>query len=316
MSRAKWMTGNYGIGVHYLSHLHHPDGTKKDFNEMAKEFDVESFVDEMEKMGAKWVLFPFGQNSGYYWSENPYIEKYMPNRCSKRDLVYDIAVALQKKDIRLIAYIPTEFDEQPEEMRNAFDWDKSLDKKDFMEKWMKVISYYGEKFGSLISGWWYDGNYNSVYKSFKRTHGWDNSRFDKEKWIAATKAGNPERVFAMCNGANHMSYVMEEEEYLAGELSEGLTKFPWDVDYNYCNPDLQKQWHAFITTDCFWMWNYEEKPEGIPLPRFKDAEIFNYAEKCLDKGGAITFNIGIYGDGSLAQPTVEQIIRTKNYLKR
>lgn len=316
MSRVKWMTSNYGIGVHYLPHVPYPDGTLKDFNEMADNFDVKGFADKMEMMGAKWVLFPFGQNTGRYWSENPYIEKYVPDCCTKRDLVYDIAVELQKRNMRLITYLPTEVDVQEEDFRNAFDWHKSLDKKEFMEKWMKVVTYYGEKFGTLISGWWFDGCYNSDFKTFMPTHGWDNSRFDKEKWIKAVKAGNPDRVFAMCNGANQMSYVMEEEEYLAGELSEGLTKFPWDVDYNYCNPDLQKQWHAFITTDCFWMWNYEENPEGIPLPRFKDAEIFNYAEKCLDKGGAITFNIGIYGDGSLAQPTVEQIIRTKNYLKR
>ena len=68
----KWMQdGPFGIMVHYLSCISDREGNRIDFNEMANKFDVPAFMDNLEKMGAKWLIFPFGQNTGYYWSENP-----------------------------------------------------------------------------------------------------------------------------------------------------------------------------------------------------------------------------------------------------
>ena len=305
MNKAKWMSGKYGIAVHYLSQICCTDGTNKDFNEMAEMFDVDRFCDEAKDMGASWVLFPFGQNSGYYWSENPYIEERISGRCSRRDLPLEIAKGLSERGIRFISYLPVEVDDQSEEIRNAFFWDKSADKKEFMEIWMKIVEYYGEKFGNLMAGWWFDGAYKSSEKSFKRTHDWDNSRFDKERWLKCTHAGNKDRVIAMCTGANHMKYVFEEEEYLPGETNS-LDKFPWDYDSN------QKQWHAFTYLDGFWG-GFEEMKK-IPDPRFTDKELFEYVKKCLDLKGAVTLNIGIYGEGYLSEKTVLQLKRMKDYL--
>ena len=96
---------------------------------VAEKFDVDLFVKKRKEMGAAWVIFPFGQNSGFYWSPNAAIEKYSPGRCANRDLVMEIAVALKRENISMIAYLPTEMDGQSEEMRRAYSWDESADKK-------------------------------------------------------------------------------------------------------------------------------------------------------------------------------------------
>lgn len=306
MSKAEWMSGKYGVMVHYLSTIGGVGGEKKlSPEEMAETFDVKAFADNIEKTGASWLIFPFGQNSGYYWSENPYIEERMPGRCTKRDLVVEIADEITSRGIRFIAYIPTEMDFQAEDMRNAFLWDKSSDKKEFMEIWTNVIAYYAKKLGNKLSGWWYDGCYNAREKSFARTKDWTNERFDREKWFAASKAGNPEAAIAMCTGANLMQYVFDEEEYLPGESNE-LLYYPWD--YN----STDKQWHILTYLDCFW---FMESGAQMPNPRFSNKELYNYVRKCTDKKGAVTLNIGIYEDGTMAPKTLEQVCGLKKIMK-
>lgn len=300
------MSGNYGIMVHFLPTSAPRSGEKQtDYNLMAREFPVEAFVERVSGMGATWVIFPFGQNSGFYWSPNANIEKRIPGRCSKRDLVLELAEALKKKRIRFIGYIPSEMDSQTEDMRNAFFWDTSSDKKEFMALYLPVIEEYGEKFGDFLDGWWFDGCYTACEKTWLRTTDWNNNRFDKKEWFRAAKAGNKNRIIAMCTGANHMGYVFEEEDYLAGETNN-LDQFPWNFSED------KKQWHALTWLDCRWM--HEEVGKIVP-PRFTDEEIMLYVKSCTAAQGAVTLNIGIYEDGTMAEETVEQVKRIKPLLK-
>lgn len=305
MRNAQWMSGRYGVMVHFLSEIGGADGTKKlTPNEMADCFDVKVFADKLEEMGAGWVIFPFGQNSGYYWSENLVIEKRIQGRCTKRDLIVEIAEELELRGIRFIAYLPTEIDAQSEEMRKAFAWDESADKKEFMTRYTPVVKYYAEKLGKLLDGWWFDGCYNSGELDYLRTHDWTNDRFDKTEWFSAAKAGNKDAVIAMSTGANNMQYVFEEEDYLPGEAGT-LSNYPWDYDSG------KKQWHILTWLDCFW-WL---KPGAVmPEPRYSNDELCEYVKKCIDKKGAVTLNIGIYEDGKLAEKTVEQVCGLKTVL--
>lgn len=306
MSKAEWMSGKYGVMVHYLPTTGCALGEKKlSPEEMADTFNVKAFADDIEKTGASWLIFPFGQNSGYYWSENPYIEDRIPHRCTKRDLMVEIADEITSRGIRLIAYIPAEMDFQAEDMRSAFLWDKSSGKEEFMEIWMNVITYYAKKLGRKLSGWWFDGCYNASEKSFARTKDWTNDRFDREKWFAAAKAGNPDAVVAMCTGANIMKWVFDEEEYLPGEANE-LVHYPWD--YN----STDKQWHVLTFLDCFWSL---EAGQLMPDLRFSNKELYNYVRKCTDKKGAVTLNMGIFEDGTIPEKTLNQVYGLRKILK-
>ena len=301
MSKAEWMAGNYGIMVHYLPTTAPRSGEKQtDYNLMADRFDVERFVGQMKELSANWVIFPFGQNSGFFWSANEVMEKYCPGCCSRRDLVMELAEALHREGIRFIAYLPTEMDSQVPFMRDAFSWGDGADKSEFMEKCYAWVRAYAEKFGKLMDGWWFDGCYNAAEKPWLRTRNWDNTRFDRERWLDAVKAGNPDRVFAMCTGANLMGWVFEEEEYLAGESSGD--KEPWAYEEN------SKQWHALFWLDCAWM--HTETGEMEP-PKFSNEYLSAYVSGCLKKKGSITMNIGIYEDGTMAERTLAQVKKVK-----
>lgn len=322
MGKATWMAGNYGIMVHFLSHIAPRSGSKKmTVDQMADQFDVKKFVCSVKQMGGKWIIFPFGQNTGHYWSYNAVIEKYHPGSCSKRDLVLELAVEAKQQGLRFIGYFPTEVDGNTPAIRDAFGWDLSADKKVFMERWTQVIRYYAEKFGTLLDGWWFDGCFNAAEKTYLRTNDWDNRRFDEESWFAAARAGNPDRITAMNKGSNRVEYVFEQEEYLPGESAGPDQKliekhlggrtdhlYPWDY------ASREKQWHTLIWLDCFWM--HCGEPGEIEPPRFSDETLFDYAKTCLDKKGGITWNVGIYEDSSLAEKTVAQIVRLKEMLEK
>ncbi len=305
MGAVQWMQEKgYGIMVHYLSNIMPENGKGfKDWNEMTDAFPVEKFVNEVERMGAGWVIFPFGQNTGKYCSCNSILEKAVPGCCSKRDLMWELAMQLKRRDIRLIAYLPSEMDSNTKELREKMGWDIDLkDKTVFQIKYQEVIREWAERFGTLLSGWWFDGCYNSLEKDFLRTQGWSNERFNYKEWKKAACAGNPDAVIAMCPGAEKMQYAFREQDYLAGEANS-LNHRPDDALID------GMQWHCLVWLDC--KWGHWDKAGKIEKPRFTDKELYDFYEGCRKVKGAVTWNIGIYQDGKLAEDTVEQIVRLK-----
>ena len=79
MGEVTWMQEkNYGIMVHYLSNTQPKSEEERfsDWNEMVDAFDVKGFAEDMARMGVGWVIFPFGQNTGYYCSPNSILERW------------------------------------------------------------------------------------------------------------------------------------------------------------------------------------------------------------------------------------------------
>lgn len=309
MGEIQWMQEKrYGVMVHYLSCIQprREEDRLSDWNDMVDAFDVKRFVDDLERMGAGWVIFPFGQNTGYYCSPNSVLERMAPGSCSKRDLMYELGLELKKRGIRLIAYLPSEMDGNTKELREAFGWDLDLkDKSVFQKRYEEVIREWAVKMGTLLDGWWYDGCYNSEEKDFLRTYGWSNERFDYAEWKAVSCAGNPDAVIAMCPGAEAMRYAFQEQDYLAGEANT--------LNHKPDGPLIDgMQWHCLVWLDC--KWGHWEKAGEIENPRFTDEELDQFYQNCKKEKGAVTWNIGIYQDGRLAEKTVEQILRLKNRL--
>lgn len=321
MAEVKWMRdGAFGVMVHYLSHVYDQEGRcQGDWFSLIEQFDVPVFCNEIAATGAKWLIFTYGQNTGLYNAPNPEIEKLLPGICSPRNLVKEIAVELAKRGIKLLAYLPTECWCNTAEVKHAFGWDiDRCDKTEFMKNWTRVMRYWAEDLGQDGWGWWFDGCYNSYEKNWMdpNEQGWDNSRFgDFAAWLSAAKAGNPQAVVAMCSGANTFKYVTRKEDYLAGE-SGNLDHLP---DGKLVDGVLQ--WHTLLPIDCAWMHTPKSYPGDqlpaygkIPPPKYKDNELFKYVKQWNAKGGAVTMNIGIYRDGSLAEGSLAQLKRLGNFL--
>ena len=101
-----WMaeTG-YGLMFHWTSGTPQRDGSRKSFEEAVNNFDVEKFVNMVDETGAGYVIFPIGHVQSYCPAPIKSWERIHPGQTAKRDLIEELANALNAKDIRLICYI-------------------------------------------------------------------------------------------------------------------------------------------------------------------------------------------------------------------
>ncbi len=109
MKDARW-----GVMTHYLADwIAQGEGRKQmgvdRWNELIDRFDAEGLARQLESVGAGYYVLTIGQNSGFYLAPNATYDRLVgiePSKCSRRDLVADVADALNKRGIRLIVYLP------------------------------------------------------------------------------------------------------------------------------------------------------------------------------------------------------------------
>ncbi len=315
MARVEWMAnGPYGVMVHWVKATRPAPGKEDiaDWNARVDAFDVKAFADRIEATGAKWLIFPFGHCSGggYFNSPNAVLESRYPGQCSKRDLSLEIAREVTSRGIRFMGYVFTEWDTAGNVSRDfarAMDWERDpVDKSMFMEHFYGIITEWAKRFGLLLSGWWYDGCYDAFDKSFLLEHEWSNARFDPKRIAAASRAGNPEAVFALNPGANGYECVFpEDEDYLGGEGND--LSWPLESGLIY---GLQR--HVLTWIDCYWM---HDKDGEMAPPRYTDDELIAYLKKANENEVGITLNIGIYQDGTLSDKMTEQLRHVRDVIE-
>ncbi len=83
-----------------------PDGQKsyQSFDEFVSQFDVKAYADEIKAMGFEYVIFTVWHKSIYMLGPNDALDRWLPGHTSSRDLVGEIADALNARGIKLILY--------------------------------------------------------------------------------------------------------------------------------------------------------------------------------------------------------------------
>ena len=75
------------------------------WNQRIDAFDTDGLAKQLHEVGAGYFFITLGQNSGFYLSPNTTYDRlvgHSPGRCSRRDLVADIAAALKPCGIRMM----------------------------------------------------------------------------------------------------------------------------------------------------------------------------------------------------------------------
>jgi alpha-L-fucosidase len=295
----KWLKeAKFGVFVHYL-------GEGSNWNERVESFNVKKFTEQIQKTKAGYVIFTLGQNSGYYCSPNATYEKYAGyktgQRCSKRDLPMEIAEALAKQGIRLMLYLPSRSPQRDKQaMAGLHDvHERQPAPQEFTKQWSEVISEWSLRYGKKISGWWFDGSYN--------TAGWDDlsKPYNWKTWAAACRAGNPESILAFNPGTRidkAFSVLTEQQDYTAGEQN----KFEVTPQTNPAPKELQ--WHilSFLGT----RWAAKDGPTN------SDEYMIDYVRKVNSFGGVVSIDVNVSGDGTIYEPHLRQLIAIGKEINR
>ena len=95
------------------------------------------------------------------------IERIMPGRTSKRDLIGELAEALNRRGIKLMLYYHCGYGDREWQTHNFGTNDANQIGTDalFRKNWASIITEVGERYGSRLAGWFIDeGWYPSPFE--------------------------------------------------------------------------------------------------------------------------------------------------------
>ena len=299
-NRSDWMRGKWGVMTHYLaewqSREHSITMSPETWNKMVNNFDVEGLADQIKSTGASYHFLTVAQNSSYFVSPNAAWEKYFSNgtnKSSHRDLILDMAKALNKRGIKLIVYStcsgPRDTRPYPEVQPTSRDHRD----KERMLNWEKVIREYSLRWGTNIAGWWFDGCYepNQLY-NFP-----DAANF--QSFAAAARAGNPNSVIAFNRGViDRVLSITPFEDYCAGEINDLQTSL-----IRRATPD------GLVDSARIHKLSYLGRTWGMGEPRYTNLNdiVIPWTKKIVAAGGAMTWDTPIEPNGLIPEPFLAQL---------
>mgnify|MGYP005834600841 CR=1 FL=1 len=320
-ARTDWFRdAKWGVFVHYLadvaSNTEVQDIGVDDWNRRIDGIEVRGLADQLEACGAGYFFITIGQNSGFYLSPNATYDAivgHAPSRCSRRDLVADLAAELVPRDIRLMVYFTAcapALDRQaierlrctpPNDARKIgfhpelYDYQEGVDDRltEFQSLWEQVVREWSLRWGASCSGWWIDGCYNAdvMYRHA------DTPNF--ASFAAALKAGNPDSLVAFNPGVKvPVIRHTEHEDYTAGEISDA---FPTPSMYgrHRLGPSVDGAQYHILT--------YLGEGWGQGDPRFPDEFVIGYTKLVNAHEGVVTWDTATTPEGLIAEPCLEQL---------
>ena len=307
-SKTAWFKEcGWGVFTHYLTAV---ETAADEWNRQVDSFDVRRLADRLEEMRAPYYFITLGQISGHYCAPSETYDAIVgirPSKCSRRDLIADVAAALEPRGIRLMVYLASEGPGRDVAAREALGWRGNHwtelepgrdvvatwpDKRQraFQVSWERVIREWSQRWGRKVSGWWVDGCYHR--KLF-----YEHAEAPNFASLAgAFKAGNADAVIAFNPGVFvPVIRCTEHDDYTAGEVACAL---PADPGVGSSEAVGGAQYHILSYLGTRW---------GKGPARFPDALAAGYTSYVVGSGGVITWDVPIEKDGNIPEPFLRQL---------
>ena len=203
-SSAKWLAdAQYGLMFQWGEWGYPEHGEGKPWPKMIDDFNVEKFADMVQSTGAGYVIWSATWRAYYFPAPIQAIERIMPERTSKRDLIGELADALNRRGIKLMLYYHCGYGDREWQTRNFGTNDANQIGTDalFRKNWIAIITEVGERYGSRLAGWFID-------------EGWYPSPFEEQN--RALKAGYPGRIVSFNDWVRPRLTEFEDVEFGEG----------------------------------------------------------------------------------------------------
>ena len=290
-----------GVMLHFLKDVYAKEGGSQEWNDVVNGFDVELFAENCKEAGAGFVMFALGQNDGYYCSPNASYDSIVgiqPGElCSARDLPADLFNALNKRNIRMMLYLPGNPPVRNKLVDEKFQYTYGKDSptSQFTQAcWEAVIREWSLRYGNKNSGWWFDGMYRG---GIIETRSDMTLKHNISTHTLAAKAGNYNSIVTYNYGVNKIQINSPYDDYSAGEESQ-IIQVPenrWVAD--------GVQWFLFTYLGNSW------SQDGS---RFETTALVKWAENVFENEGVICFDINADKSGAINADHVRQVREVKN----
>jgi len=296
-----WMPAvKYGVFVHYQHRilLGYSSGTEaagtnprlpplsemtaEKWNRFVDGFDVKGFADQMAEGKAGWVLFCIDDHY-FAWpcAPNKTFEEYTGyapgERCSRRDLVAELADALAARGVKLICYYAgmNGYMLDPQSYKGLLDdgKDTTPPPAECRKRRIAVLKEYAERYREKAAGWWFDDVMPNTYREKP-----------DDFWAIETvvHAANPKGVIAFSWGRDRQACLCEGVD----DLTSGDS---------YKKQDLTKLTPKGMPAKGNIMWHGKIYCGNIyhgqgDANQFSDQELIDWINTCNQQGGICTLD--------------------------
>ena len=298
---ASWFAAcPFGVSTHWtaLSQTIHTADWRP-FPETVAKFDIERFADDIASSGASYLIFT--SCHALQWLAGPCdaIERILPSRTNKRDMIRELARALRRRGIHLILYYNhscNHGDDPAWELAVGY---HEPDKSRFVANLLAIIRELGERQGDLIKAWWFDSCYSVD------THGArygkstipDDFRFPWNEWVETAKAGYADRLVTLNAGMMRYYLYTDHQDYEWGEAQDLIA-----VPAAQFTPD-GLQAHRWVCLDNL-AWVHSQYNEPLVPARFRLDELSLYVRTARRFRVPVTFNIDVDRNGVFLPETM------------
>ena len=150
----------FGIGTHWTAQTVPRNGPPKPFQKAVDDFDLDGFIKTVEDAGADYVLFTSAHALQMLPAPHPVLDKILPGRTCKRDLIRELADGLAAKGKHFLVYYnhSCNHNQDPE-------WEQAVgyharNKERFAQNIMDIVGHMGQRYKEKIKAWWFDSPYS------------------------------------------------------------------------------------------------------------------------------------------------------------
>jgi hypothetical protein len=300
----------FGIGVHWTAQTVPRTGQPLPFQQAVDAFDVKRFVERLAHAGADYLLFTSTHALQMLPAPNPVIDRILAGRTCQRDLIAELADALAANGMSLLVYYNHSCNGNDDpEWRTAVGYD-GTDKGVLARNLLGIVGWMGERYADQIKAWWFDSPYSLDARGPHNSVTTDMTgfQFPWERFTVAAKLGHPARLVTYNAGVNETFRYTTHQDYWAGEM----VNLDTPARSRYLDNGLQ--WFGWTCLeDRAWVHTRLDTPIRPPL--YTDEQLLGYVRTCNQHGAPMTFNVGIYQDGTMAEASVEQLHRLNRALR-
>ena len=295
-SSAKWLgDAQYGLMFQWGQWGYPEHGDRKPWPKMIDDFDVEKFADMVQSTGAGYVIWSPVWRTFYFPAPIQSIEQVMPGHTSKRDLIGDLADALNRRGIKFVLY----FNGSALTSFRGADPNQVGTDAQFRKKWIAITTEVGERYGNRVAGWFID-------------EGWYPSPFEEEN--RALKAGYPGRFVSFNDWIRPRTTDFQDVQMGEGfnGLNNGAGRLfpdgpPVGGDGVYVEgPHKGLQAHGMFVLDGP-DWGIWRPDTTIAKPNLTPEQIVEMAKGAKAHHVALSFNLLMYEDGTVSPASLDAV---------
>ena len=294
-----FVKAGYGAMFHWTDFSQPRDGIKKPYPEAVSAFDVDAFARLIEEMGAAYSIFTVNHAHPHCPAPIKAWEAIHPGMTTQRDLIGEIADALQKRGIKLLLYINSPVLTKLGHIGTNGSYELTYSEEQFTEIHKNVLSEIGSRYRDKLAGYWFDSWYQSLAAY---------PDVPIEAIFRYCKVGNPGRITAF----NFWIFpvLTPWQDYWAGEFD--ALQNPFESRSIQKGAGTGFQAHGMLSTLPSWV---HSQTGPIPPPQFSTEDLIAFVKANIEHQAVTTINIGIYQDGTIEQSSLDMMRQLRSAIR-